>query len=486
MSDEPVQTPNNNTPEAEASSQVASDPKKSILILVGIGAVFIYLVYSLFFASDTGNKGQESAPIPDQVTKPVQVSSDTDIPSIPTLPSPPKLEDPTPPPPPPSDSAEALPVTTEALPTTTAQGGLPPLPTATNEATLPDVPSLPVSRVKDDEAQKRLEAKRKSAIVLIAGTQPAKTPEQIQQEADFTKRGDMNFVLGRGKLIDAILETAVNTDFGGEVRAIITRDVYSEWGRNILIPKGSRVFGNYATGTSGAYGRIGIEWTRIDLVSGYSINLSGSGVDNLGRKGLQGRVDNKFSERFSNAVLRSVFNVALAKAVDSLVKPPSTSQAAANRNADASNIQNIANGIFSQPATAGVTDDQKRVQICANVLSAIQDKTSSTFTQIQTACNNLAADATSTPTAKLTSLMSTIVTASNGLIQNTAQNVESTKAQDASKQAFTDLSDTIKSFVEEQQFKPTITIDQGTPMRIYVNKDYKFPKAAVSKTRAAR
>ena len=44
----------------------------------------------------------------------------------------------------------------------------------------------------------------------------------------------------------------------------------------------------------------------------------------------------------------------------------------------------------------------------------------------------------------------------------------------------------VQSFVEEQQFKPTITIDQGTPMRIYVNKDYKFPKAAVSKTRAAR
>lgn len=484
MSDEPVQTPNNSAPEAEASSQVATDPKKSILILVGIGAVFIYLVYSLFFASDTGNKSQESAPIPDQVAKPVQVSSDTDIPSIPTLPSPPKLEDPTPPPPPPSDSAEALPVTTEALPTN-APGGLPPLPGAT-ESPLPDVPSLPVSKVKDDDAQKRMEAKRKSAIVLIAGTQPTKTPEQIQQEADFTKRGDMNFVLGRGKLIDAILETAVNTDFGGEVRAIITRDVYSEWGRNILIPKGSRVFGNYATGTSGAYGRIGIEWTRIDLVSGYSINLSGAGVDNLGRKGLQGRVDNKFSERFSNAVLRSVFNVALAKAVDSLVKPPATSQAAANQSTDASNIQNIANGIFSQPTTAGVTDDQKRVQICANVLSTIQDKTSSTFTQIQTACNNLAADATSTATAKLTSLMSTIVTASNGLIQNTAQNVQPTKAQEASKQAFTDLSDTIKSFVEEQQFKPTITIDQGTPMRIYVNKDYKFPRAAVSKTRAAR
>ena len=29
------------------------------------------------------------------------------------------------------------------------------------------------------------------------------------------------------------------------------------------------------------------------------------------------------------------------------------------------------------------------------------------------------------------------------------------------------------------KFDPTITIDQGTLIKIYVNKDYKFPKAAI-------
>ena len=43
----------------------------------------------------------------------------------------------------------------------------------------------------------------------------------------------MNLVLGRGKILDAIIETAINTDFGGEIRAIISRDIYSEWGKNI-------------------------------------------------------------------------------------------------------------------------------------------------------------------------------------------------------------------------------------------------------------
>ena len=107
----------------------------------------------------------------------------------------------------------------------------------------PANPTLPLDiRSQSDEAKKKLEAKRKSAIVLIAGAPKPKTPEQVEQETDFKQRGDMHLILGRGKMLDAIIESAVNTDFGGEIRAIISRDVYSEWGRNILIPKGSRIF----------------------------------------------------------------------------------------------------------------------------------------------------------------------------------------------------------------------------------------------------
>ena len=472
---------NNRLPEVDQElSQVASNPKQSILILVGVIAVFAYLFFNLFINSSDVDKNKDNTPMPDEVAKPIQVAADSDIPSIPTLPAPPRLEDPTPPPPPPSE-AEALPMAEEALPS---------LPSASSEVLptpeITSTPTLPFGKVRDEDAQKRLEAKRKSALVLVAGTPPAKSAEQLQQEADFSYRGDMNLVLGRGKIIDAIIETALNTDLGGEIRAVITKDIYSEWGKNILLPKGSRVFGNYAVGIEGSYGRISIEWTRVDLTTGYTLNLSGAGVDNVGRKGNQGRVDNKFRERFSNAVLRSAFNVVLAKTLDSLVKPQINSQAAANRNLTATNVKNIANGIFTQPTTPVLTEAQKRVQICAAVLTAIEDKTSATFTQINTACNNLAADATATDLAKLTSLMSTINASSDGLIVNTTANVEQSKAQESTKQAFTDISDTVKKMLEEQEFKPTITLDQGTAVRIYVNKDYKFPKVALGKSRSMK
>tara|TARA_B110000503_G_scaffold16913_1_gene24250 strand:+ start:2073 stop:3527 length:1455 start_codon:yes stop_codon:yes gene_type:complete len=474
------QSAGEDSPEVEQElSQVATNPKQSMLILVVISAIFLYLFFNLFISGEDSDKKIEDTPIPTNVSKPVQIDTESDVPSIPTLPSPPKLEDPTPPPPP---VTEPLPVASEeVLPELPSKLSFPTDNTSSNKA-LP--PSLPFSKVQDDGSRKRMEAKRKSAIILVAGVPATKTSDQLQEEVDFKYRGDMNLVLGRGKMLDAIIETAINTDIGGEIRAIISRDIYSEWGKNILLPKGSRVFGSYAMGIEkGGYGRISIEWTRIDLTNGYSLNLSGSGVDSLGRKGNQGRLDNKFKERFSNAVLRSAFNITLANAIDSTVKPKATSQAAANQNQVSTNIKNIANGIFTQ---SNLNDSTKRVNICAHTLAAITDKTSTVFTQINTACVNLAADATATDTAKLVSLMSNINETSDKLIKNTTANIEETKAQLASKQAFTDITDTVKNLLEEQEFKPTITIDQGTPVKIYVNKDYKFPKVAVNKSRSLK
>jgi len=467
-------------PEVEQElSQVATNPKQNMLILVGISVVFIYLFFNLFMSSDEEVPNQENTPVPDEVSRPAQVSMDDDVPSIPTLPSPPKLEDPTPPPPPPPSESEPLPVTPTPL-SLPSSSEISPV-TSSGSAD----PLLPFGKVQDDKALQRQEKKRKAAIMLIAGTPQTKTADELQQEVDFTYRGDMNLVLGRGKVINAIIETAINTDFGGEIRALVTRDIYSEWGKNILVPKGSRVFGNYATGIDGAYGRISITWTRLDLSNGYTLNLSGSGVDSLGRKGNQGRVDNKFRERFSNAVLRSVFNIALANAIDAAVKPQISSQAAATQNASATNLRNIATGIFTQTSTAAnpITADQKIVQICSSTQAAIEDKTSSSFTQIQEACTTLATQANATPEAKLTSLVNTVNTAADSLLQNTNSTVEETKEQGASKQAFTDISDVVKEMIEEQEFTPTITIDQGTVVQIYVNRDYKFPKAAVQKSR---
>ena len=458
-------------PEVEQElSQVATNPKQNALILVGIILLFGYLFFNFFVNSNKDdNKNKENVAPPTQVVAPAQ-NVDIDIPSIPTLPTPPKLD----------DLAPLLPP-----PVNTTNAPLPALPSDANitpplDPSLP-TPSLPTVKVQDDQAAKREEKKRKSSMILIAGQPPKKTPDQLQEEADFNYRGDLNLMLGRGKIIDAVVESAISSDFGGEIRAVITKDVYSEWGKNILIPKGSRVFGNYSTAVDQVYSRVNVIWLRVDLVNGYSVNLNNSvTVDHLGKLGHEGRLDQKFKERLSNAVLRSAFNIALANTLDKVVKPQIQSNVASTRNLDAANIKNIANAIFTQ---TGIGDADKREQICAAALNAFSDKTSASFIQLQSTCNSLRTDATSTDSAKLLSLMSSINSISDSLIRDTTNNVKETQAQTASKDSYKDISETLKSFVEEQNFKPTVTIDQGTALKIYVNKDYKFPKKAVTQRR---
>ena len=324
-------------------SQVATNPKQNMLILALILSVFAYLFFNLFIGNDDADQKIEVVPMPSNVIKPIEDDSIDDTPSIPTLPTPPKLEDPLPPAAPEAEPLPSPPTLPPELPST-------PVVTPPETIGLPEQPAL-FNNKQDDTTNKRLEAKRKSSMILVSGTQNVKTAEQLQQEADFKYRGDMNLVLGRGKMLDAIIETPINTDIGGEIRGIISRDIYSEWGKNILLPKGSRIFGSYSTGIDGAYGRIAIEWTRVDLANGYTLNLSGTGTDQLGRKGNQGRVDNKFKERFSNAILRSVFNVTLASGLDSLVKPATSTAAAASLNQTASNVKTIASTILIDDTT---------------------------------------------------------------------------------------------------------------------------------------
>ncbi|MCC8462340.1 MAG: TrbI/VirB10 family protein [Rickettsia endosymbiont of Ecitomorpha arachnoides] len=478
------QNNNNNTgslsgadaPEVQRElSKVSVSFNKSIAIVVVICGIFIYIFYTLFFA----NKKEEipETQVPTNIVKPV-TDVDDNIPEIPKLPDPPKLETPTAPLPPPPPVVEVPPVLPPTTPVEENKDKTLPLPPVS-------LPSTSGTLVESDAEKQRREAKRKSAIVLVGGVEPKKTQEQITAEATFKDRGDMSLVLGRGKLIDAVLETAINSDLGGEIRAIISRDVFSEKDKVILIPKGSKIFGKYATSTSSdSYGRVSIIWDRIDLTNGYTIEFDSPAVDNLGRPGLQGRVDNKYKEQFANAVLQSGFNIGLAKVLDKLVPPPIDSQAAATNSATATQLLNTAQTIAANTAMDANT---RIVTICTNILAAITDKTSTAYTTMTQACTTAqTASSANTAEQRLQTLVQAVNTAASSLLTTTSIASTPTQAQQASTQAFTDVTNVVQNMITQQQFKPTTTVNQGTPVRIYVNKDYKFPKAVLLKSKVMK
>ena len=470
----------------EELSKVASSPKRNIIVLVSMILGFGVMAYNLLapqlFGADKKSNFEDTVDTPTSISKPAESKFET--PPIPQLPEPPKLVAPTPPPPslPPEPQADNK---TEALP---------PQPIAETAPPSSDTAQTPLPSDilgNSDEVKKRKEAKRKSSVVLIAGAQtPHKTDAEIEQTVDFKKRGNLSYVLGRGKILEATTESAINTDFGGEIRALISRDVYAENGKIILIPKGSRVFGTYKVGVEGAYGRISVAWNRIDLMTGYTLTLAADGVDGLGRKGVQGRVDNKYTERMTNAVLMSAFNVAIAQGIDKLVPPVANSQTSAANTTLASNIQTTANTVYNSngPVT---TLPQETTQINA-VCTQIQALLTSGQVPLTTSANLTQACTTASYPpgagggvgARWTVLSNTINSIAAGLFTNAATNSTPTQAQTAAKQAFTDVTATVKDIMQQDDaFKPNITIDQGHPIKIYVNKDYLFPRDAVSKAR---
>lgn len=109
-----------------------------------------------------------------------------------------------------------------------------------------------------------------------------------------------------GTLIPGILETAIVSDLPGQVRAIVSQDVYSFDGRRVLIPTGTRLIGEYQSEITRGQTRIFVVWSRMLRDDGATVRLNSIGADSLGRSGLTGRVDKKFRERFGAAILLSV------------------------------------------------------------------------------------------------------------------------------------------------------------------------------------
>ena len=110
----------------------------------------------------------------------------------------------------------------------------------------------------------------------------------------------------QGTLIPAVLETAIDTDVPGYVRAIVSTDVRSFDGRRVLIPRSSRLIGQYKSGLNAGQKRAYVIWTRLIRPDGVSVNLGSPAIAFGGETGLPGKVNSHFFERFGSAMLLSV------------------------------------------------------------------------------------------------------------------------------------------------------------------------------------
>jgi len=113
----------------------------------------------------------------------------------------------------------------------------------------------------------------------------------------------------QGHLIPAVLETAFDSTKPGFARAIVSRDVRSFDGTNVLIPRGSRLVGEYRADIGQTQKRAIIIWSRLIRPDGMTIALDSPAVDTLGRGGVAASVNTHFVRRLGDALLQSTMDI---------------------------------------------------------------------------------------------------------------------------------------------------------------------------------
>jgi type IV secretion system protein VirB10 len=212
----------------------------------------------------------------------------------------------------------------------------------------PSVPNLQSTANDSNNANLR---KRNAAVLMIGGA-AGQGQEDTTSPEDKEKNKLLDLITGRvhkrytkpssfakitdsyvglkdrmllaGKMIDIVLETRVSTAQDGMIRAMVSSDVYSESGYNILIPAGSRVIGSYKNSKKKNVYTIEISLTRVVRPDGIDVMLGGMPLtDKLGGMGVRpDKVYTGLGRSIMNSVLIGALSLGSlfgANAIDKMI-----------------------------------------------------------------------------------------------------------------------------------------------------------------------
>ncbi len=310
----------------------ATQSRVVVMLIVGIGLVGV-LLFVLFGQSKTPTQEEMEAARRQNESVPVAAPVDTSAP----------LPAPAPPPDPAPVQTDAVSLPPPPLPIQESVPGLPGAPVTANTPSADPQEEIRARQSAEEMRQRR----RRSGMTVSGGGGGASsllggksstissdpTGNAKDSNLQFSRNGEgqkvsvvtaerlsnLEALIAQGKIVDVILESAINTDLPAPIRAIVSRDVYAESGRGVLIPKGSRVIGQYNTDLFRGQKRVYIIWSRVMRPDGVVIAINSPGLDQIGRGGVEGMVDNKYLEIYSSAILTSLLTVGTAVAGDAAI-----------------------------------------------------------------------------------------------------------------------------------------------------------------------
>ena len=130
--------------------------------------------------------------------------------------------------------------------------------------------------------------------------------DQSRNVAHASRLRHLGYTVLQGKIIDCVLETAIQSDLPGQLRCSTSNDVYAESGRAVMLPAKTRLIGQYNSAVRKGQVRVFVIWQRAIAPNGIDIQLDSPGTDTLGRAGISGEVDNHYLEIFGISAMLSI------------------------------------------------------------------------------------------------------------------------------------------------------------------------------------
>lgn len=113
-----------------------------------------------------------------------------------------------------------------------------------------------------------------------------------------------------GTIIPAILINGINSELEGVAIGQVSQNVWdSTYGKQVLIPQGTRLIGEFKSDIKEGQSRVGVSWNRLQFPNGKTLSLSNMvGSDQAGFTGFSDKINNHYKKKFGSATLLSIIS----------------------------------------------------------------------------------------------------------------------------------------------------------------------------------
>ncbi len=169
------------------------------------------------------------------------------------------------------------------------------------------------------------------------------TPQEYSTHTVSFQRS--SYEIKAGTIIPCVLISGLNSDLPGNAIGQVSENVWdTATGRYLLIPRGSRVIGNYDNQVTYGQNRALVVWNRLIFPDGTSLVLDNlKGADQSGYAGFKGQVNNHWGQLITSALLVSLIGAGVE-----LAEPNRNN----NNNNNNNNNRNVGNILSERVATA--------------------------------------------------------------------------------------------------------------------------------------